>query len=55
MDTLIDYASITPNHVSQAIEQLLAKARTAIDVAADPSLAPSWDAIVTPLMLTGSN
>ncbi|CAN1537862.1 Dcp Zn-dependent oligopeptidases [Burkholderiaceae bacterium] len=49
MDTLVDYASITPNHVSQAIEQLLAKARTAIDVAADPSLAPTWDAIVTPL------
>jgi oligopeptidase A len=49
MSTLVDYASITPNHVSQAIEQLLAKARTAIDVAADPSLAATWDAIVTPL------
>jgi oligopeptidase A len=49
MNTLVDYASITPNHVSQAIEQLLAKARTAIDVAADPSLAATWDAIVTPL------
>jgi len=49
MDTLVDYASITPHHVSEAIEQLLAKARSAIDVAADPSLAPTWDAIVTPL------
>ncbi|MFY9136821.1 M3 family metallopeptidase [Zwartia sp.] len=49
MDTLVDYASITPSHVSDAIEQLLAKARTAIAVAADPALAPTWEAVVTPL------
>jgi len=49
MDTLVDYASITPHHVSDAIEQLLAKARAAITIAADPKLAPTWDDIVTPL------
>lgn len=49
MNTLVDYASITPAHVSEAIEHLLAKARTAIDVAANPSLAPTWNAIVMPL------
>lgn len=49
MDTLVDYASITPIHVSDAIEQLLAKARAAITIAADPKLAPTWDEIVTPL------
>lgn len=49
MDTLVNYASITPSHVSEAIEQLLAQARTAIEVAADTNLAPTWDAVVTPL------
>lgn len=49
MDALVDYASITPGHVSEAIEQLLARARAAIDVAADPNLPATWDAVVTPL------
>ena len=49
MDTLVDYASITPSHVSEAIEKLLSQARAAIDVAANPALAPTWDAVVTPL------
>ncbi len=49
MDALVDYASITPDHVTEAIEQLLTQSRLAIDVAADPLLEPTWDAVVTPL------
>lgn len=49
MDTLVDYASIRPNHVSEAIETLLKQARAAVDAAANPALAPTWDAVVTPL------
>ena len=49
MDTLVDYASITPIHVSEAIEKLLEQARAAVDVAADVALAPTWESVVTPL------
>ena len=49
MDKLVDYAAITPDHVIEAIEQLLAQSRQAIDVAATPTLAPTWEAVVTPL------
>ena len=49
MDTLVDYASITPDHVTEAIEKLLAHSRQAIEVAADPTHAATWEAIITPL------
>ena len=49
MNTLIDYASIKPEHITPAIEQLLATARDAVTAAASPELAISWDAIITPL------
>ena len=46
---LIDYASIRAEHVVPAIEDLLQKAREAVDSAADPSLSATWEAIITPL------
>jgi len=49
MDVLIDYAAIKPEHITPAIEQLLAVAREAVTAAANPALDVSWDAIVTPL------
>lgn len=49
MSDLVDYASITPEHIAPAIEQLMAQARAAIDVAANPELPATWEAIVTPL------
>ena len=49
MNTLIDYAAIKPEHITPAIEQLLATARDAVTAAASPELAMSWDAIITPL------
>ena len=49
MSTQIDYAAIKPEHIAPAIEQLLGTARDAVSVAANPELAVSWDAIVTPL------
>ena len=49
MNTLIDYAAIKPEHITPAIEQLLASARDAVTAAASPELAMSWDAIITPL------
>ena len=49
MNTLIDYAAIKPEHITPAIEQLLATARDAVTAAASPELAISWDAIITPL------
>lgn len=49
MDALVDYASITPDHVVEAIEKLLAQSRNAIDAAANSNLDASWEAIITPL------
>jgi oligopeptidase A len=49
MDTLIDYAAIKPEHITPAIEQLLGTAREAVTAAANPALAVTWDAIITPL------
>jgi len=49
MDQLVDYAAITPDHVIEAIEKFLAQSRQAVDVAADPKLEPTWEAVVTPL------
>ncbi len=49
MNALIDYAAIKPEHITPAIEQLLATAREAVTAAANPELALSWDAIITPL------
>ena len=46
---LVDYAAIKPEHVAPAIETMLARARTAIDAAADPSLPATWEAIITPV------
>ncbi len=46
---LIDYAAVKPEHVVPAIEHLLTQARAAIDVAADPSLPATWEAVITPL------
>jgi len=49
MDTLIDYAAIKPEHITPAIEQLLGTARETVTAAANPALAVTWDAIITPL------
>jgi oligopeptidase A len=46
---LIDYSAIKPAHVAPAIEALLKSARQAIDAAAEPSLPPIWEEVVTPL------
>ncbi len=46
---LVDYAAVRPEHVAPAIEQMLTRARTAIDAAADPTLPATWEAIITPL------
>jgi oligopeptidase A len=49
MEVLVNYASITPDHITDAIEKLLKQSRDAIEVAADPSLNASWEDVVTPL------
>lgn len=46
---LVDYAAVKPEHVVPAVEALLEIARQAVDHAADPSLAASWEAVVEPL------
>ena len=46
---LIDYASITPNDIKQAIEAHLVRAREAVIHAANPDLPATWQAIVEPL------
>lgn len=46
---LIDYAAVKPAHIVPAVEQLLSIARQAVDAAADPQLAPTWEAVVEPL------
>ncbi|GAB2904588.1 M3 family metallopeptidase [Paralcaligenes sp. KSB-10] len=49
IDALIDYAAITPAHIVQAIGELIAIARIAVDKAADPALEANWDEIVEPV------
>ena len=49
IDAPIDYAAVRPEHIAPAIEALLTRARTAVEAAADPLLAPDWEAIITPL------
>ncbi len=49
IDDLIDYRSVTPEHIGPAMEELLARARQAVEHAADPSLPPTWEAVVSPL------
>jgi oligopeptidase A len=49
MDSLVDYASIQPEDIRPAIEQLMERARTAVNVAANSELPATWDAIVAPL------
>lgn len=46
---LVDYQAVKPAHVVPAIEELLGIARQAVDRAADPALAPTWEAVVEPL------
>jgi len=48
-DTLVDYASVKPEHIVPAIETLLERARAAIEAAADPALPATWQDIITPL------
>lgn len=49
IDALINYSAIKPEHIAPAITDMLAKARQAVEVAANPELPPTWEAIVTPL------
>lgn len=46
---LVDYAAVKPGHIVPAVEELLGIARKAVDQAADPALAPTWEAVVEPL------
>ncbi len=46
---LVDYAAVKPAHIVPAVEELLGIARKAVDLAADPALAPTWEAVVEPL------
>lgn len=46
---LVDYAAVKPEHIVPAVEDLLGVARLAVDEAADPSLSPTWEAVVQPL------
>lgn len=49
IDAPIDYAAVRPEHIAPAIEALLARARSAVEAAADPSLGPDWESVITPL------
>ncbi len=49
IDAPINYAAVRPEHIAPAIEALLARARSAVEAAADPSLAPDWESVITPL------
>jgi len=46
---LVDYAAVKPAHIVPAVEELLGIARKAVDHAADPALAPTWEAVAEPL------
>ncbi|MGO3745935.1 MAG: M3 family metallopeptidase, partial [Alcaligenes aquatilis] len=49
IDSLIDYPAIQPEHIEQAVDQLLALARQAIDTVSNDDSEPSWDNIVEPI------
>lgn len=49
VDSLMDYAAIKPEHIEPAITELLERARSAVERAADPVLPATWEAIVSPL------
>ena len=49
VSALVDYAAVTPGHIVPAVEELLGIARQAVDAAADPKLAATWEAVVEPL------
>lgn len=49
IDSLIDYGSVTPEHIAPAMQTLLAQAREAVEHAAQPDLPPTWEAVVAPL------
>ena len=46
---LIDYASITPEDIKEAVAAYLVQAREAVTAAADPSVTATWATIVEPL------
>ena len=46
---LIDYATVRPEHIVPAIEELLSGARQAVEAAADPGLPANWESVVQPL------
>jgi len=54
IDSLIDYRSVQPQHIVPAMNELLARAREAVERAADPGLAPTWEAVVSPLDTTSA-
>ncbi|RYF50869.1 MAG: oligopeptidase A, partial [Comamonadaceae bacterium] len=54
IDALIDYRSVQPQHIVPAMNELLARAREAVERAADPTLAPTWEAVVSPLDTTSA-
>lgn len=49
IDELVDYAAIEPAHIEPAITTLIDKTRAAVELAADPALPATWDAIIEPL------
>lgn len=49
VSVLVDYAAVKPAHIVPAVEELLGIARKAVDHAADPALAPTWEAVAEPL------
>lgn len=49
ISSLIDYASVKPEHIEPAIASLIADARQAVERAAEPALAATWDAVVEPM------
>nr|WP_321327216.1 M3 family metallopeptidase [Alcaligenes faecalis] len=49
IDSLIDYPAIQPEHIEQAVDQLLALARQAVDTVSNDDSEPSWDNIVEPI------
>ena len=48
-EDLIDYASITPDDIKEAIAAHLVRAREAVNAAADHALPATWEAIVEPV------
>ncbi|MGE8547845.1 MAG: M3 family metallopeptidase [Alcaligenes sp.] len=49
IDSLIDYPAIRPEHVEQAVDQLLAQARQAVETVSSDDREPSWETVVEPL------